>query len=320
MFELFWLHATAPRLDTALFAAGRSMVKAEMQNSRNTPDQAFADTMAVVMANYHPRARLFQPEQLDSLDVQRAFQLYTARLADFTGFTFYLVGNFTLDGIRPLVERYLGALPTGAGATTFADRGLRSPTGVVTRVVRKGTDPRAQTQVIFHGPFEYSWEHRLELDALREVLTMRLRDALREDKAGTYGVSVGASGSFIPYSRYGVSLAFGSAPERVDELTAAAFAVIDSLKRSGPTADEMAKVRETFLRTHETRLRENGAWLGWMSDHDEDGRDQHATLQYPALVQALSAEQVRAAARRYLDLTQYARFTLLPETQRTITP
>ena len=221
--------------------------------------------------------------------------------------------NFTLDGIRPLVERYFGALPTHGPMEHFVDRHIRPPDGAVTRVVRKGTAPKAYQRIIFHGPFDYSWEHRLELDALQQLLDMRLRDALREDKGGTYGVGVSASGSWIPYRHYSVALSFGSAPERTEELAAAAFAVIDSVKRAGPTDDEMAKIRETLLRSHETGLRENAAWIGWMSDHDEDGRDLHTIVQYPSLVQRLTADQVREAARRYLNLTQYARFTLLPE-------
>ena len=320
MFELFWLNATAPRLDTALFAAGRSLLKAEMQNSRNTPDQAFSDTIDVVMANYNPRIRLFQPELLDSLDVPRAFALYRQRFATFRGSTFYFVGNFTLDGIRPLVERYLGALPTAGAAEHAMDHGVRPPAGVVRRVVRKGTAPKALSRITFHGAFAYSWAHRIELDALRQLLEIRLRDVLREDKSGTYGVEVSAEGTWIPYPHYDLSLSFGSAPERVDELTASAFAVIDSVKRAGPSADELAKIHEMLLRAHETGLRENGAWLNWMSDHDEDGRDLHVILQYPAAVRALTAQQIRDAARRYLDLAQYARFTLLPEDAKPPTP
>lgn len=320
MFELLWLRATAPRLDSVLFAAERSMMKAALQNSRNTPEQAFGDTISVVMANYNPRFRLFQPELLDSLDAARAFQLYKTRFADFSGFTFYIVGNFTLDGIQPLVEQYLGSLPATGTATTYVDRGIRPPTGLATRVVRRGSDPKAESRITFHGDFAYSWEHRLELGALRQLLDMRLRNALREDKGGTYGVGVSASGNSIPYQRYDVTFSFGSAPERVEELVAAAFAVIDSVKRSGPTPDEMAKIRETFIRSHETGLRENTAWIGWMSDHDEDGRDLHAIIQYPSLVQKLTAAQVQDAARRYLNSSQFARFTLLPEEARKVTP
>ncbi|MCX5762937.1 MAG: insulinase family protein, partial [Gemmatimonadetes bacterium] len=220
----------------------------------------------------------------------------------------------------PLVEQYLGSLPASGKPTTFVDRGIRPPKGVATRVVRKGTDQKAQSQITFHGDFAYSWENRLELGALRQLLDMRLREALREDKSGTYGVGVSGEGNSIPYQRYSITLSFGSSPDRVEELVAAAFAVIDSVKRTGPTADEMAKIRETVIRSHETGLRENTAWLGWMSDHDEDGRDQHATVEYPSLVQKLTAEQIRSAAIRYLDAGQFARFTLLPEEPRKVTP
>jgi len=48
-------------------------------------------------------------------------------------------------------------------------------------------------------------------------------------------------------------------------------------------------------------------------DADEDGRDQRDFMRKPALVSALTREQLRDAARLYLRKDQYARFTLLPE-------
>jgi hypothetical protein len=72
-------------------------------------------------------------------------------------------------------------------------------------------------------------------------------------------------------------------------------------------------VHELPLRAHETALKQNGAWLSSMMDADEDGRDQRDFLRKPALVNALTREQLRDAAKFYLGKTQYARFTLLPE-------
>jgi predicted Zn-dependent peptidase len=73
------------------------------------------------------------------------------------------------------------------------------------------------------------------------------------------------------------------------------------------------KIREMPLRAHETALRQNGAWLSAMMDADEDGRDQRDFLRLPQLVQGITREQLRDAARLYLRTDQYARFTLLPE-------
>ena len=74
----------------------------------------------------------------------------------------------------------------------------------------------------------------------------------------------------------------------------------------------LIKVKEIPLRSHETALRQNGAWITSMADADEDGRDQRDFLRLPALLNAITRERIAEAARLYLRKDQYARFTLLP--------
>ena len=49
-----------------------------------------------------------------------------------------------------------------------------------------------------------------------------------------------------------------------------------------------------------------------MTDADEDGRDQRDFLRMPSIVKAITKQQIQDAARTYLRMEQYARFTLLP--------
>jgi zinc protease len=174
-------------------------------------------------------------------------------------------------------------------------------------------EPKAQTVLVFTGACSYSYETRAAIGALSSLLDIRLREVLRADKGGTYGVGVNARCNHIPYERYQVSVSFGSAPERVDELVSATFAVIDSIKAGAISDSNLTKIREMAIRSHETALRRNDAWLGAMIDADEDGRDQRDFLRLPQLMTALTREQLRDAARLYLRREQYARFTLLPE-------
>ncbi len=314
LFQLAWLRFTQPRVDTSAWKALVNQAKAVMSNQRNQPPSVFADTITVTMGQHNPRVRLFSPELLDSVDLGRALQMYRDRFGNAGEFTFFLVGSFSVDSVRPLVERYVASLPSTTGRTEAAkDRGIRPPTGVVTRTVYKGVEPKANTRLIFTGPCVYSYENRLILDALREVLDIRLREVLREDKGGTYGVGISASCSAIPYTRSRVDISFGSAPERVDELTAAAFAVIDSLQAGSVSDSNLTKVKQIALRAHETALKQNESWLGSMVDADEDGRDQRDFLRLPDIIKSITREQLRDAARAYLRKTQYARFTLLPE-------
>ncbi|MBI3569264.1 MAG: insulinase family protein [Gemmatimonadetes bacterium] len=314
LFELTWLRYTQPRVDTGAWRAFSNQVKSAMANQRNQPARVFGDTITVTMAQHNPRTHLFGPEMVDSVDLGRALAIYRQRFANAGAFHFFLVGSFSPDSVRPLVERWIASLPGTPARDRVVDRGVRPPPGVVTRVVHKGIEPKATTRLIFTGPCHYSFEERITLSALEELLSIRLREVLREDKGGTYGVGVSASCSHIPYERSRVDISFGSAPERVDELVAATYAVLDSVKAGAISDSNLVKVHEILRREHEDALKQNESWLGAMADADEDGRDVADWLRVPEIVSSITRERLRDAARAVLDPRQVARFTLLPET------
>jgi zinc protease len=266
------------------------------------------------MSQHHPRLHLLSPELLDSVDLKRALDIYRERFADASGFTFFLVGNFSPDAVRPLVEQYLASLPSLNRHDKVVDNGIRPPAGVVQKTVKMGVEPKAETSLIFTGPCTYSVANRYAVSALTELLNIRLREVLREEKGGTYGASAGGSCSSIPYQHYNITVEFGSAPERVDELVASVFKVFDEIKAGTVSDSNLTKIKEIELRGYETGLKQNANWLNAMTDADEDGRDQRDFLRYPDLVKGLTRETIRDAAKMYLRPEQYARFTLLPET------
>ena len=316
MLQLTWLRITQPRVDTSAFLAFKNQLRSVLANQRNTPEAVFDDTITVTMAQHHPRVKLVSPEMLDSVDLERALAIHRERYADASGFTFFFVGSFSPDTLKPLVETWLASLPSLNRSEKARDNGIRPPTGVVERTVRKGVEAKAQTQLKFTGACAYSYENRAVMDALGALLDIRLREALREDKGGTYGVSVGGNCSNIPYEHYEFDISFGSAPERVNELVAVVFAEIDSIKAGVVSDSNLTKLKEIPIRSHETNLRQNAAWLSAMQDADEDGRDQRDFLRLPEIVSAITKEKLRDAARLYLRKDQYARFTLLPEAKK----
>ncbi len=313
LFQLVWLRFTQPRVDSSAYKAFVNQVRAAMANQRNNPSSVFSDTIALTLAQHSPRAKLLGPELLSSVRLPNALKLYQERFADAGDFAFFLIGSFSIDSVRPLVERYLASLPSKGGKEVAKDRGIRPPTGTIARTVRKGVEPKASTRLVFTGPCDYSFDNREILGGLRELLDIRLREVLREDKGGTYGVSVSASCNNIPYSRSRIDIAFGSAPERVDELTASVFAVIDSIKAGAVSDSNITKIREIIIRGHEISLKQNESWLAAMADADEDHRDQRDFLRVPEIAKSLTREKLRDAAKYYINTGQVARFTLLPE-------
>ncbi len=312
--QLIYLKATAPRRDEAAFNALRAQFVPLLANRDKDPEQVFQDTVVITMQQNHPRAQPLTAAMLQASHYNRQYDLYRERFSDFSDFTFVVVGTVNVDSLKPLVEQWLGALPSAGRKETWKDVGLKSPTGVIEKTVRKGVEPKARTMVLFTGETPFDPASRYAMRSLGELLEMKLLENLREALGGTYSVSASGSLSKYPNPEYQFAIDFGSSPDKADLLWQTIKAVIDTVKANGATPAELQKVREQQVRLQEVREKENGYWAGNIAARTENGEDPRGLVTYTRdYIEKLSSEQIRDAARRYLNMARYARFVLLPE-------
>ncbi|MEE9133191.1 MAG: insulinase family protein [Gemmatimonadota bacterium] len=315
MFQLIYLYFTAPRRDEDAYLSFKSRINAFLANRSADPNTAYRDTITVTLTQHHFRTRLPSQELYEEMDLDKSLAFYRDRFADASDFTFVFVGTFDPDSLRPLIQTYLGGLPSTGREETWRDEGIMPPTGVIEKTVYRGIEPKSQTQIVFTGPFEWTRENRYVIRSLASMLRIRLREVLREDMGGTYGVGVSGVGIRDPRQEYTFRISFGTAPERLEELTAAVFQQIDSIKTFGPTQEDIDKVKEIQRRQRETSLRENGYWLSQLVSYDRYGLDLRGILTYDELVDGLTTEVVQEAAQRYLRTDNYVQVSLYPEAQ-----
>lgn len=314
MMQLIYLRVTAPRRDEASFNALRAQYLPLLANRDKDPDQVFQDTVVLTMQQNHPRAQPLTTAMLQGARYDRSFEIYRDRFADASDFTFVVVGAVSVDSLKPLVEQWIGALPGSGRKEAWKDVGLKSPAGVIEKTVRKGVEPKAQTVVFFTGTATFDPAARYAMRSLGELLEMKLLENLREALGGTYSVQAGGSLSKYPAPEYQFTVSFGSAPDKADLLWQTVQAVIDTVKRQGATAAELQKVREQQLRAQEVSLKQNSYWSGNISARLENGEDPRGLVTYTQdYIENLTSDQIRDAARRYLDMARYAKFVLLPE-------
>ena len=313
MFQLIYLSFTQPRADVNAFRAITAQMKAMLASQQASPEWAFEQELRTTLAQNHYRARPMTPEMVKEMDLQKSFAFYKDRFADASDFTFVFAGSFDLAAIKPLVEQYLGSLPSLRRKETWKNVGVTPPRGVVEKVVRKGIEPKSQVDIVFTGPVPFDSQHRVALDALAVVLETRLRETLREALRGTYGVQVGANASKIPEPRYSVTIDFGCDPERTEELVKALFREIEALKAKGPTDKEVSDAREALLRGHDSDLALNNRLAARIAAAYEVSDDVSGFFELPGEYASLTTSTVQDAARRYLDTGNYVRVTLYPE-------
>ena len=317
LFQLIHMRFTQPRLDTAAWLTMRGAIQQSLTNRNMTPNAAFIDTINVTMSQNHVRSRPPTLADLDKIDPQRALEIYKDRFANAGDFTFAFVGNITADSLKPLVEKYIASLPATGRVEMWKDLGDAPPSGVIEKTVRKGTAPRATTQVFFTGPFDNNPRNRFELLALTTLAQIWLTDVLREEMGGTYSPGLGGAGSRIPRPEYTINISYTSGPDLVDKLFARTLRMIDSLKTHGPSETDLTKVKEQIIRGRETNLKTNGYWASNIMSRDREHEDIDGLLgAYDEMVKNLTAKEIQDAAKKYFNTSRYAKFVLLPELPR----
>jgi zinc protease len=313
MFQLIYLTFTAPRADPVAFGVFKEQLKVALANEGALPETAFEDALTEALTQNHPRARPMKAANVDELNLDRSMAFYKDRFADASDFTFVFVGSFDVATMRPMVERYLASLPALNRKETARDVGIRPPSGIVEREVRKGIEPRSQVSIVFTGSFQNTEMNRITLRAMGEMLSGNLHRTLREELGGTYGVSVEPRFGQRPNETYRLTISFACDPARTESLTKTAFEVIEEFKRNGPSEAQVADARQALMRDFETNSQGNRYLLSRLVYSYQYGESIDAVFNIRPTVDRLSASSILEAARTYLDTRRYVEVTLLPE-------
>ena len=153
----------------------------------------------------------------------------------------------------------------------------------------------------------------MQIEALQEVLQIKLIEALREEESGVYGVSVSESTDKFPTGHYRFSIGFGCAPENVDKLVKRAQAEIEKVKQNGADPKDIEKFVAETNRKMETALKTNSFWLNYLDDNTFLGDDLDEVFQQEKLLKSITVESTKAAAAKYFNNDNFIKVVLMPE-------
>ena len=248
------------------------------------------------------------------VDHQKALAKYRERFSDASDFAFSIVGAFDIEEMKGLVQKYLGNLPSTDREESWKNLNILPFPGKITKKTKKGLAPKTQVHLYYHGPFEYDSDKSYRLSSMIEYLRIKLREELREDKGGVYGVNIYGGASKIPNEIYGITIAFNSDPERTDELIAAAHDVIKKAKSEGPSDEDLNKVKELQRQAKIKNMKENNYWLRQIENKHRYG-DSMESILMPAFdlkVDSLTKEDIRDYAVKYFNSNYYLEIVMDP--------
>lgn len=311
--QLNYLYFTKPRKDAEIFKGLITQQKGGLSNRENDPNSVYSDTVNAVLGNYNVRRTGPSLQKVEQINLDRAFEIYKERFADASDFTFVFVGSFDVEKMKPLLAQYLGGLPSSNRKEEAKDLGIKIPTGKIAKTVFKGTEQKSTVRLVISGDFIYNSENVNKLEALSEILQIKLTERLREDEGGVYSPGAFVSYGKYPTARYSFTITFGCGPENVEKLIAASLDEIAKLRKNGPQAVDLEKFLAEERRSTEVQLKENGFWLGYLVNQYQNQEDPKMLLTYLESLKKLNTENLKQAANQYLIDSNFIRLVLEPE-------
>jgi zinc protease len=310
LFQLMHLQFTAPLLDSVSLLSWQSLAKYE--------GSAFSldDQLSITVARGNMRMMPVATNLAELATMKQLTDAYHDRFGNAGDFTFTLVGAMTAKELRPLVERYLASLPSTDAREHPVPSEDHTFLHKVNNTFPRLELPKAQTILVFDGPFPDSsaayLREREKLSALTGIVNDRMRTRLREQLAGTYSPFVSSETYAIPDQRYRFFVAFDAAPERMHDLNREMMNVLDSLRTRGVTPAEATRAATVQQRQLQTRLQDNDYWMTTIGNYSRLGIPlDRIPAPYPERV--VSPAELMVAAKHYLPGDAYIHLTAMPE-------
>ena len=313
MFELVHLYFTQPRRDTIAFQSLMNRTRSFLTNRNAAPRVDYNDSIRAILYGHHPRMEPVVQATLDKANYNRIFQIYQERFSNAANFQAVIIGNYDEAALRTLLCQYLATLPASDKREKTNEANIPQIVGgsSVHRFTKKMATPLANVSIYHTADVDFSPQSDLELDFLKRVLSIAYTDSVREEKGGTYGVSVDFSLERDDRPNALLRISYNADPTRYEELNPIIYRQLEHIAQHGPAASSMDKVKQYLVKQYAQVAITDDYWnyVIWHELEDDADFDKD----YCQMVEKMSAEAVQRMAQRLLDSKRCIEVTMLSE-------
>lgn len=309
--QLMYMTFMTPRFDADAFQIGIDQIKAVLPNLENDPSFKLQKRIPDDLYPGEPRKFTISEDVIAKASLENIEKVYRRLYSNVAGATVYVVGNVDLDELKPLAEKYLGALPKGRKASSYKDDGVR---------MRKGefedhftvdmTTPKVTVLQLYSAYLPATVENQVLLSAANYILNMVYTDTLREEEGGTYGASVNAQFSRLPVEMAMVQVYFDTNVEQAASLEALAKKGVRELAENGPSDEYFNRTVEHFKTAIPQMRISNSYWRGVLKEYYDYGVNKD--VERETAINALTKEKIAAFVAKILEQKNFIEIEMGP--------
>ena len=313
MLQMVYLYFTNIKKDNDAYNTLIQQYEVGLKNRDLSPETAFSDSLTATLYGHNPRLAPLVYKDLKDINYDRILQMAKERTASARGWEFMIIGNYDENTIRPLICKYLGALPAKAN-NVASKRENKMVTGQIENIfTRKMETPKANAYMVWHNEnLPFTLEKSIQMDMAGQVLSMIYLKEIREEASAAYscGAYSGASLSDDGYKSYQM---IGVCPMKPEKREIALKIMTDEANKLATSCNPemLAKVKTLMLKQIDDKVKTNGFWNGTIHNYDKLGIDTYTD--YKKLVEAQTPESVSAFVKAFLASGSKITVVMLPQ-------
>jgi zinc protease len=311
MLQLVYLYFTNINKDQKSFDNLMQTTEVSLKNRLLQPENVFSDSLTLTLVCHNPRMKPLDLDDLKKVNYDRILQIAKERTANAAAYTFTIVGNYDEKTIRPLIEQYLGSLPSQKKVQKSKNVSSDFKGVVINNFKHKAETPKSIAVMFWYSKQQpYNLENSVKASIAGQILSMEYLKKIREDASAAY--TVGASSSVSKDDFEESSSIYVYCPMKPEKADIALQIMRDEVNAmaNGCDADKLAKVKEYLLKSHADQLKQNGYWLGQINNWRRYGMDFHTD--YEKVVNAQTPESIAAFVKELLKAGNRAEVVMMP--------
>lgn len=312
LLQLTNLYFTKHRADTNSFKVYVSRRLAQMEGERENDQSAINDTINKLAYCDHPRARKLSPEDVKGIDYGRVMEIAGERFADASDFSFIFTGSFNEETMMPLVERYIGSLPSSNGRNVerYVNRGCTIKEGRrESKFSRTMETPVAPAVRIYSCKAKYNLKQNMVHELMGKCLTTILEQEIREESGATYSIKARAMFNDRPEPILKLHTFYQTDPERIDEIEHRIDSLMVRFAQEGPSQEILDEVVQYKIKRYEENTKSNAWFSTLLREYIETGVD--FGTDYLEVVKSIKPRDLARELRKLLRSGNEVRVTLV---------
>ena len=266
LFQLLHRSATAFEIDNNALEVIKDSYKLNLELAEKDKKVLFKRTVNEKKYNNNYRRSYLLSSDISSINKEELEYFYKKHWTnEISNFVFTVVGDVDVNAVGELGAKYIGSIKASENKAYTTDRKVRfnKHFGEINGKVENDYKSTLDFSLMKEGP-KYEYGQFLS-DIITQVLEIRLRESIREELGGTYGVNVGVYYSLKPTSIVEGYINLTYEPIRKKEIKKNILSIFNDFSKKGITQKELDIAKGILKNIYTSYGLENSYWASSIS-------------------------------------------------------